>query len=118
MLDSKNSGVNTTNQRSKAPLISGLIALIFYLSFLILATFYWESGWILSLFKDHYVFFVGLPFAGLLAHFLVGTLENARGRIEFEFATFKFKGASGPIIMWVIVFLAIVTAIKLVWPLQ
>jgi hypothetical protein len=29
----------------------------------------------------------------------------------------KFKGASGPIVMWVLIYLAIVASISLVWPL-
>jgi len=81
--------------KSFAPYLSGLVALIVYVVFLYLVTFYWEGGWILPLFKAHYAFFVGLPLLGL-----------------------KFKGASGPIIMWVLVFLAIVLSIRLIWPLQ
>ena len=88
-----------------------------YLALIGLVTFYWQGGWILDLFRVHYVFFVGLPFAGLLAYFLVGTLENTRGKIEFEFVGLKFKGASGPIIMWVIVFLALVASMRVVWDL-
>ena len=107
-----------TTGKSFAPYLSGLVALVFYVVFLYLVTFYWESGWILPLFRTHYAFFVGLPFAGLLAHFLVGTMENTRGKIELELLGLKFKGASGPIIMWVLVFLAIVLGIRLIWPLQ
>ncbi len=102
---------------SWAPYLCGLVALACYLAFIGLVTFYWQAGWILVLFRDHYVFFVGLPFAGLLAYFLVGTLENTRGKIEFEFIGLKFKGASGPIIMWVVVFLALVVSMRVVWPL-
>jgi hypothetical protein len=42
-------------------------------------------------------------------------LEAKSGRIEFEGFGFKFRGASGEIILWVICFFAIVTAIKLLW---
>lgn len=99
------------------PIVIGVIFLTCYLAF-IASSFYWTGGWISDLFQTHYVFFVGLPFAGFIAYFVVGTLENVRGQIEFEALGMKFKGASGPIIMWVIVFLAIVIAIRLVWPLQ
>lgn len=102
---------------SFAPYLSGLVALIVYVAFLYLVTFSWKDGWILPLFQAHYAFFVGLPFAGLLAHFLVGTMENTRGKIELELLGLKFKGASGPIVMWVLVFLAIVLSIRLIWPL-
>ena len=72
----------------------------------------------MELFRSHYVFFIGLPLAALLAHFLVGTLENTRGQIEFEAAGVKFKGASGPIIMWVLVYLAFVVSFALAWNLK
>ena len=68
--------------------------------------------------KGHYVFFVGLPIAGFIAYFIVGTLESSRGPIEFEALTFKFKGAGGPVIMWVIVFTVLVLSIQLVWNLK
>lgn len=102
---------------SWAPYVAGTVALVCYLAFVGLVTFYWKSGWILVLFRAHYVFFVGLPFAGLLAYFLVGTLENTRGKIEFDFVGLKFNGASGPIIMWVIVFLALVVGMRVIWGL-
>jgi len=102
---------------SFAPIIVGVIALTCYLAFLS-SSFFWEGGWITPLFKTHYVFFVGLPFAGFLAYFIVGTLENVRGNIEFEAVGIKFSGASGPIVLWVLVFLAIVIAIRLIWPLK
>ena len=63
------------------------------------------------------MFFVGLSFAGFLAYFIVGTLENVRGNIELEAFGIKFKGASGPIIMWVLVYMVLVLSIKMVWPL-
>lgn len=102
--------------RSKVPLVLGAICFIIYMAF-IAGSFYWTGGWIPKLFHDHYVFFVGLPFAGFIAYFIVGTLENVRGQIEFEALSIKLKGASGPILMWVIVYLVIVLSITMVWPL-
>ena len=112
------SSLRTNNPgKSWAPIVVGVIALGCYLVF-IASSWSWEEGWIIGLLQEHYVFFVGLPFAGFLAYFVVGTLENVRGQIEFEILGMKFKGASGPIVMWVVVFLAIVVAMRLVWPLQ
>lgn len=105
-------------RRSIAPLVSGLIALACYLVFIGLSLFHWNGGWIMDMLHNHYVFFVGLPFAALVAHFLVGTLENTRGEIQFEAGGVKFKGASGPIIMWVIVFLALTISFAVAWGLQ
>lgn len=58
---------------------------------------------------------VGLPCAALAALGLVMFLEQTSGAIEFEGFGFKFKGASGPIVMWVISFMAMTAAIKLLW---
>jgi hypothetical protein len=64
---------------------------------------------------DHFPAAVGLPSAALVALCVVVFLESSSGPIEFEGFGFKFKGASGPIILWVIVFLAITAAIKVLY---
>jgi len=102
-------------KKSRAPYVSGIVALFCYIGFLALITFWGVDQWMGDLFEKHYLFFVGPPFAGLVAHFLVGTLENARGKIEFEVIGLKFKGASGPIVMWTLVFLIIVVCMRLTW---
>lgn len=63
----------------------------------------------------HFAAVVGLPCAALAALGLVMFLEQTSGAIEFEGLGFKFKGASGPIVMWVISFMAMTTAIKILW---
>jgi hypothetical protein len=65
--------------------------------------------------SQHFAAAVGLPIAALAALCLVFLLESTAGRIEFEAVGFKFRGASGPIILWVIAFLAIAAAIKMLW---
>lgn len=63
----------------------------------------------------HFAATVGLPSAALSALCIVVFLESSSGPIEFEGLGFKFKGASGPIVLWVLCFLAIAAAIKLLW---
>ncbi|MEO8779018.1 MAG: hypothetical protein ABI389_10160 [Rhodanobacter sp.] len=58
---------------------------------------------------------VGVPLAALTALALVLALEHVAGDIEFEAWGLRFKGASGPIIMWVICFCALVAGIKALW---
>jgi ABC-type uncharacterized transport system fused permease/ATPase subunit len=55
---------------------------------------------------------VGLPLAALTAFSLVVILESQSGSIEVKAFGFEFRGASGPIVMWVLCFLSLVTAIK------
>jgi hypothetical protein len=64
---------------------------------------------------EHFAATVGLPSAAIAALCLVLFLESASGPIEFEGLGFKFKGASGPIVLWVFCFLAITAAIRLLW---
>ena len=111
-----NDNADQVRASSKIPIVLGVICFSIYLAF-IWSSFYWTGGWISTLFREHYVFFIGLPFAGFVAYFIVGTLENVRGQIEFEALSVKFKGASGPILMWVLVYLVLVLSITMVWPL-
>jgi hypothetical protein len=71
--------------------------------------------WLLQLVKDHFPATVGLPFAALAALCLVLLLEFKAGRMEFEALGLKFKGAAAPAIVWVLCFLSITLAIKLLW---
>jgi hypothetical protein len=97
------------------PRLLGAVVVIAYFAFLIRSFF--VAGWVSDLMKNHYAFFVGVPASAIVAYVLVSVLETTRGKVEFEAVGFKFKGASGPIVLWVIVFLALVIAIRLTWPL-
>jgi hypothetical protein len=69
----------------------------------------------LQIANDHFAATVGLPVACLSALFVVLFLEVKSGRIEFEAWGLKFKGASGEVILFVLVFLVMVVAIKMLW---
>jgi hypothetical protein len=58
---------------------------------------------------------VGLPAAAIAAFVIVVFLRQTAGPIEFEGFGFKFHGAAGQVILWLICFWAIVAAIKLLW---
>jgi hypothetical protein len=58
---------------------------------------------------------IGVPFAGAMAAVVVLLLRTTEGPVEFEALGFKFRGASGPIVMWVFCFLSGVGAIRLLW---
>jgi hypothetical protein len=58
---------------------------------------------------------IGLPSAAVAALFVVLVLRTVAGDIEFKVPGLEFRGASGPIIMWVMCFLAITTAIRWLW---
>ncbi len=58
---------------------------------------------------------VGIPMAGMAALFMTLVLRAANGPLEFEAMGMKFKGGSGPIVFWILCFIVIVSAIKLLW---
>jgi hypothetical protein len=68
-----------------------------------------------TLVRDHFSAVVGLPSAAVASFFIVATPRQVSGPIEINTAAFKLKGASGPIVLWVVCFLAIAVAIKWVW---
>jgi len=69
----------------------------------------------LDLYKKNFLVLIGLPLAAIVSLFLVLILEYSRGPIEFSALGFSFKGASGPLIMWVICFLSTAVAFKILW---
>ena len=68
-----------------------------------------------GLFKEQFAALVGLPAAGTLAFMLVVALRQFAGPIEMEWLGFKFKGAAGPAVLWMMLFLIVVWAIKMLW---
>jgi hypothetical protein len=63
----------------------------------------------------HFAATIGLPSAALAALCIVVVLEGTAGPIQLEGLGFKFKGAAGPIVFWIFCFLAITSAIHLLW---
>ena len=64
----------------------------------------------------HFLVVVGLPLAALASIFVVLLFRVvAGGQISVSLLGLKFEGASGPVIMWVICFLAIVLAFNTLW---
>lgn len=65
--------------------------------------------------RPHIQAIIGLPIAGAVAFALVVFLKQTEGAIKFSGLGFTFDGASGQVIMWVVCFLAIAGATKLLW---
>jgi hypothetical protein len=72
------------------------------------------NGWP-DVITNHFPVVVGLPVGATLAFMIVSVLRQVDGPIEFEGLGFKFKGASGQVVMWVVCFLAIAAAIHWCW---
>jgi hypothetical protein len=64
----------------------------------------------------HFRAVVGLLLAGVAALFIVTVCKVVTGEeLSFSALGFKFEGASGPVVLWVLCFLAITLAIFTLW---
>lgn len=77
-------------------------------------SFFTDKQWV-DMAKEHASAAIGLPFATIAAFMLVSILQVTTGKIEFEGLGFKFRGASGPIVLWIACFIVFVISIRLLW---
>jgi hypothetical protein len=89
-----------------------VILWIVYFVFLI-GAFGFDARW-KELFEKHMGAGIAIPLAGLSAFVLVSVLEIQSGPVQFEGLGIKLKGAAGPVVFWVICFLAIIVGIRVV----
>jgi hypothetical protein len=75
-----------------------------------------SDGWLNTLLQDHYPAMVGIPLMAMAAFCIVISFKVAVGSpLEFEALGFKFRGASGPVIMWILCFLVLTLALRVLW---
>ena len=90
----------------------------YFFGFLVYQSLYGVASpdnWFLQMIQQHPAATIGVGISAITAFCLVGLLDVSRGAIEFEVLGFKFRGASGPIVLWVFCFLAIVFGLWLLW---
>lgn len=58
---------------------------------------------------------LGVPWAGGAASIVVLMFRATNGKMEFKVLGFEFSGASGPIALWAMCFLAEVVAVSVLW---
>ncbi len=95
--------------------VSGVFMGSFALRLAVEVWFPLPKTWIVEVFQTQYAATVAVPLAMVEAFFLVVLLRQYAGEMEFEVLGFKFRGASGPFVLWVLGFLAIVFAVYLLW---
>jgi len=95
--------------------IAAVLYCLFHAGFVIWNTINREQR-LMDMVYEHYAAIVGLPFVGYAALAIVLLLEARSGEpVEFSVPGFSFKGASGPIVLWVVCFMAISVCFKLLW---
>ena len=66
----------------------------------------------------HFAAVIGLPMAALGSLALVLVLRTIAGNIEVKILGVEFKGAAGPLLMWILCFATMAIAISKVWTLN
>lgn len=91
------------------------LAVALLLAPLLIVFLLYKTGDLAGLAKTHAAAMIGIPWAGGAAFIVVLVLRTSFGAINFKVLGVEFKGASGPIVMWVLCFLVEVAAIKTLW---
>lgn len=93
---------------------AGLFSL-FHFGFIMFHAFR-NSDWLLhEIVEKHYAAMIVLPSAGYAALCLVLFLDWRFQKMRFKALGFEFEGAAGPIVLWVLCFLACAIGIRLLW---
>ena len=95
-------------------LFGAVIYLVIWFGF-VLYSIVTKQSWIMDVLTNHMPVMLSLPVAGATSLIIVLFLGTVSGEIEFKMIGMEFKGASGPIVMWVFCYLAITLSIKLMW---
>jgi hypothetical protein len=69
-----------------------------------------------TILREHFAGILGTTMAVMTAMVIVVIFRVAAGPIEFDTPFgFKFKGASGPVVLWILTYLAGVTGMAALW---
>ena len=99
-------------------IVGTAICAAYFFGFLVyhsLFTTYSDNSWFLSVIHKQYAATLGIPLCVVSSICVVLLLKATAGPIEFEALGFKFRGASGPLVLWIFCFLAMIFALKLLW---
>lgn len=107
----------SAKSRQRIAVIAVVGGAVFGASYLSLLM-YWswkDDSWMLAILKEHFAAAVGGPCAAFAAMLVVLLLRYTGGPMEIKGFGLEFKGAAGPIMLWIFCFLAITSAIKFLW---
>ncbi len=93
-----------------------IVGVAFFVGLVILLTFSYDyETRILNVIVKNYAAVIGVPCSALAALAVVLILRSSQGPLEFKGLGCEFRGASAPVLMWILCFLAIVGAVNLLW---
>ena len=110
-----NQDLNTNNdaQKERPRSFANVIYATFFWCMIGASIIYGIRLWLDTPIHPSFLPLVGAVFAAVLAFTLVMTLESVVGPIVFKASSFEFSGASGPIILWCLCFLAVIFGLYL-----
>ncbi|SDI55186.1 hypothetical protein SAMN04487926_11916 [Paraburkholderia steynii] len=73
------------------------------------------KNWFLQMVQHHPAATIGIGISAISAFFIVAVLQITTGAVQFDILSFKFSGAAGQVVLWVLCFLAMVFALWLLW---
>jgi hypothetical protein len=74
-----------------------------------------SGSWVISVLEKQFAATIAVPLSAIASVCIILLLKATAGPIEFEGLGFKFQGASGPIVLWVLCFLSMILAVQLLW---
>ena len=95
-------------------LVAALVWGTFMGGFLAYHTLQPES-WMVRLVEQQFAAVILVPMSGLGSFCIVLLLRLSSGPLEFKAIGFEFRGASGQVVLWVVCFIALIAAVKLLW---
>ena len=98
-----------------AVLIGGGLFGLYFLTFIVYFTYFSADQWLVQIAKAHYAAAIGLPLMAIAALLIVSTFRITAGDLDFELFGMRLKGAAGPVVLWVIVYLAMVLGVAVLW---
>lgn len=98
-----------------AILIGGGAFGAFFLAVMVHNTWFAPDAWMMKVAREHYPAVIGLPLMAIAALLIVSAFRITSGDLEFELFGLRLRGAAGPVVLWVIVFLAMVLGVMVLW---
>lgn len=74
-----------------------------------------SGSWFITVLEKQFAATMAVPLSAIGSVCIILMLKATAGPIEFEGLGFKFRGASGPIVLWVLCFLSMILAVHLLW---
>jgi hypothetical protein len=91
----------------------------FFFGFLVVSATYPElvaDSWFLRMLQEHPSGTLGIAISAISAFSVVAVLDVlSRDPIEIKVLGFELKGAAGPVVLWVVCFLALVVGTEVLW---